>query len=250
MRCLVLVGFFTIVSQISSKSVRDGQYAYSDSLARNFMMPACAAVEAEDPKNCLQSVHEFWLKRHVTVICDELNGIDTCSALTAVDHEQKAILITYRGTKGKIQLGVESLETLLRNRTEWVAGGHVSSYFYKAFFDLWNAGIKDDFIALAHTYPTYDLWITGHSLGGAMASLAASYVGFNKLFPVSQIKMISLGQPRTGDSAYANAFDQLIPYAYRIVHAKDIVTHIPLKGQENFRHHKSEVSFFSSINNQ
>ena len=64
----------------------------------------------------MRSVYEFWLKRHVTVICDELNGIDTCSALTAVDHEQKAILITYRGTKGKIQLGVESLETLLRNR--------------------------------------------------------------------------------------------------------------------------------------
>ena len=126
-----------------------------------------------------------------------------------------------------------------------MAGGHVSSYFYKSFFDLWNAGtaynlrrsyrflcaqpngslhrftlnnndysrssgIKDDFIALAHTYPTYDLWITGHSLGGAMASLAASYIGFNQLFPVSQIKMISLGQPRTGDTAYADAFDQLV----------------------------------------
>ena len=41
----------------------------------------------------------------------------------------------------------------------------MSSYFYSAFFKLWDAGIKDDFTELAQANPTYDLYITGHSLG-------------------------------------------------------------------------------------
>ncbi|PAV81958.1 hypothetical protein WR25_05852 [Diploscapter pachys] len=156
-------------------------------------MPACAATEAENPASCLSYTYtQLEMKRHVKVVCDETKGIDTCSALTAASHGQK---------------------------TPWIAGGKVSSYFYNAFFKLWDAGIKDDFTALAQANPTYDLYITGHSLGGALASLGASYIGFNKLFPVEQIKMISMGQPRTGDSAYANAFDKLIWYNNNMVDA-------------------------------
>lgn len=244
MRCLLWI-FATITVVLSAPNIivnAAGKYAYTDALARNFFMPACAATEAENPASCLSYTYtQLEMKRHVTVTCDETRGIDTCSALTAVSHGQKTIVIAFRGTVGETQLVVESLTTLLKDRTPWIAGGKVSSYFYSAFFKLWDAGIKDDFTELAQANPTYDLYITGHSLGGALASLGASYIGFTKLFPVEQIKMISMGQPRTGDSAYADAFDNLILYAYRVIHSHDIVPTIPPKGLEGFRHHKSEI---------
>lgn len=37
-------------------------------------------------------------------------------------------------------------------------GGHVCSYFYQAFLDLWNGGIRDDFLSAKNANPEYELW--------------------------------------------------------------------------------------------
>ena len=41
--------------------------------------------------------------------------------------------------------------------------------------------MKGDFTSLLNSYPTYQVWVTGHSLGGAMAILAANYITYNKI---------------------------------------------------------------------
>ncbi|VDL72702.1 unnamed protein product [Nippostrongylus brasiliensis] len=125
----------------------------------------------------------------------------------------------------------------------WVAGGSVSKYFYNAFNAVWTAGIKDDFLSLKSKYPDYELWIVGHSLGGAMASLAASYIEKMKLFDGNRIKLVTFGQPRTGDIDFARAHDSQIPYTFRVTHAHDVVPHVPPQDVENYHHHKSEAFY-------
>lgn len=48
------------------------------------------------------------------------------------------------------------------------------------------------------------LWLTGHSLGGAMATLAAAWLAERKI-PFSGA--YTFGQPRVGDDNFQVAFD-------------------------------------------
>lgn len=41
---------------------------------------------------------------------------------------------------------------------------------------MWNGGLRDDFLSLKNSYPDYEYWFTGHSLGGSLATLAAAEV--------------------------------------------------------------------------
>ncbi|KHJ80882.1 triacylglycerol lipase [Oesophagostomum dentatum] len=114
-------------------------------------------------------------------------------------------MIAFRGTLGTTQLFLESESILFENKTAWVAGGMVSTYFYNAFMKVWTAGVKDDFLTLATKYGDYELWVVGHSLGGSMAALAASYIEKMNLFDGNRMKLVTFGQPRTGDRTFAAA---------------------------------------------
>ena len=52
--------------------------------------------------------------------------------------------------------------------------------------------------------------VTGHSLGAAMASLCAGYIAYMGYIPGDKIKLVTYGQPRTGDLAYANYIDNTV----------------------------------------
>jgi predicted lipase len=50
----------------------------------------------------------------------------------------------------------------------------------------------------------------GHSLGGALASIAAGeLVGVQKV-PSNRVIMINFGQPRVGNAEYVQAYDKLV----------------------------------------
>jgi pimeloyl-ACP methyl ester carboxylesterase len=68
------------------------------------------------------------------------------------------------------------------------------------------------------------IWITGHSLGAALATLAA-----DRLQAVHGL--YTFGSPRVGDEAFQARFR---PKAYRVVNGKDIVASVPPAGV--FRH--------------
>jgi triacylglycerol lipase len=77
--------------------------------------------------------------------------------------------------------------------------------------------------ALSHLKLLGELWITGHSLGGALSTLCASdsvNAGRKKL-------VYTFGSPRVGRADYADWFDALIPECYRIANEWDIVTRVP-----------------------
>ena len=43
-----------------------------------------------------------------------------------------------------------------------------------------------------------------------MASLCAGYISYLQYFSSNQIKLVTYGQPRTGDLAYANYIDNSV----------------------------------------
>jgi triacylglycerol lipase len=76
------------------------------------------------------------------------------------------------------------------------------------------------------------LWITGHSLGGALASLAGA--GFS-LLPDKVIRPVSgiytFGQPRIGLHNFCDNYGRLLtPKTFRLVNNKDLVPRVPFRG--------------------
>eukprot|EP00898_Chlorokybus_atmophyticus_P000635 jgi/Chlat1/1572/Chrsp123S01837 len=69
--------------------------------------------------------------------------------------------------------------------------------------------------------------ITGHSLGGALATLCAYDVRRVMKLENSQVSTYTFGSPRVGNGAFVRAYDDLVPVSFRIVHARDEITYLP-----------------------
>uniref|UniRef100_H2WB14 Lipase_3 domain-containing protein n=1 Tax=Caenorhabditis japonica TaxID=281687 RepID=H2WB14_CAEJA len=219
-------------------------YSYTDEFARNQMLALASAAYSSNPQHCLDTKFtNAQLKRQLYIKNCALLSNDVCSGYTAVLHADKAIVISFRGTQGFLQLISESNKTVFESLLSWIAGGKVSKYFGDAFTKVWTSGMKDDFAALLAQNPGYEVWVSGHSLGGSMASLAASYIVTTKMVDGSRVKLVTYGEPRTGNKDYAHAHDAQFAYSYRVTHNRDIVPHVPNEGFLGYYHNKYEVYY-------
>ncbi len=75
--------------------------------------------------------------------------------------------------------------------------------------------------------PAMPLYITGHSLGGALATLAAIDLVLNLPEFKNKIQLYTYACPRVGDPAFATKHSQLIPNSYRVVNLADLFNMVP-----------------------
>uniref|UniRef100_A0A0N4ZZX3 Ricin B-type lectin domain-containing protein n=1 Tax=Parastrongyloides trichosuri TaxID=131310 RepID=A0A0N4ZZX3_PARTI len=216
---------------------------YSDDLARHKMIGFAAASYLEDASVCTKNIgNNTILIRQVTVGCDLMNN-DTCSAFVAVDHTDKAIVIAHRGSISYLQESIEVIETLFDKKEPFPSGGGVSRYFYDAWSLVWSSGLRDAFLTAKNKNPDYDVWVTGHSLGAAMASLSAANIGYHQYVPKDRLMSITFGEPRVGDVDYAKGYDAVVGYSYRVIHHRDPIPHVPFKNMMDYQHTKVEVFY-------
>ena len=110
---------------------------------------------------------------------------------------------------------------------KWEQGGKVHRGFKKALDEVW-----DDLAAHIEKlhWKGLKIWFGGHSLGAALATLAADRCPY-------AVGVYTIGSPRVGDSDFR---DQYQVQAYRIVNNRDIVAKVPPKG---FYRHVGEIRF-------
>lgn len=83
------------------------------------------------------------------------------------------------------------------------------------------------------------LTVTGHSLGGALATLAA--IDFALTEPGRfEIDMFTFGAPRVGNKDFQTLFDKHVPNAFRVVNGLDIIPSLPRVWQ-GYHHVGKEV---------
>ena len=72
------------------------------------------------------------------------------------------------------------------------------------------------------------LIVTGHSLGGALATLCALDLQFTFFSSASdRISLYTFGSPRVGNSALRASFNRRVPNSYRVIYGMDIVPAVP-----------------------
>ena len=139
-----------------------------------------------------------------------------------------------------------SLSGAYNTLVNFPGGGKVNEYYHSAFRYLWEGGFRDDFLYFKNKYPTYEVRVTGHSLGGALASLAASWLSAMGYVPPERIKMVSFGEPHVGDQTWADKYSTWVPWAYRVTHRFDHVPHWPYN-ITGFVHHKKEIWYNNTM---
>jgi len=132
-----------------------------------------------------------------------------------------AIVLAFRGTEpNKLKDWMSDLDT------QFVATpfGLVHNGFHQAVDRVW--GDLNDCIGEFQDH-AQSLWITGHSLGAALAILAtARWRECDK--PVSGL--YNFGAPRVGDRVFERTFNQDFGQrAFRYVNNADLVTRVPLR---------------------
>lgn len=138
----------------------------------------------------------------------------------------KGNIIAFRGT----QTQVEWWQNLQATQTEYIHPATKKQYgfVHAGYLKLMRRQIGDLLLnAVKKLDPNVPCYVTGHSLGGAVATLAAMEIALNIPQIKPQLQLYTYASPRIGDRIFAEAHSRLIPNSYRIVNLSDSVPLVP-----------------------
>lgn len=129
------------------------------------------------------------------------------------------VIVSFRGS----QPNLADWATNARLARKPFGGGSVHGGFLAALDEAWEAGgLGGQLGRLRARSPGRPVWFTGHSLGGALAVLAAArWFGDN---PCATGGVYTFGCPRVGDPAFCAAIRFPL---WRVVHDADYFTTLP-----------------------
>jgi len=177
--------------------------------------------------------------------CSKLNGFmlyfvyqapqdKDIAYMILINPSEKQVVFTFRGTNGNQQLISQITHSKAVNYSTdyWnAANAQVLTYFRNIYKIELQATVIKNLNALGTSeYRDYQFIFTGHSLGGALATLAALDASTSEKIPVtsgSSPYLITYGSPRVGNYYFAAAVNNIIPVMFRITHSNDIVPHVP-----------------------
>lgn len=85
--------------------------------------------------------------------------------------------------------------------------------------------MEEEVKAVVVKIPSYQIWVTAHSLGGAMVSLASTWLAYRNRAPRKNIILYTFGMPRVDNYDYALQHDQLVNNSWRVVNDNDLLPH-------------------------
>jgi len=145
-----------------------------------------------------------------------------------IDRAQQKVFIVFRGTSSKQDMltDIDFIQdkTKIKDEDCRIHNGFLSAY----------DSIKLKLFCLPfEKWDDYQIFICGHSLGGALATVCAAYLPTE-----SPIFLITFGSPRVGDKRFVDIVNKKVKQYLRFVHGYDLVTSIP---KINYKHAGTEI---------
>jgi len=159
-----------------------------------------------------------------------------------VENDQ-AMVVAFRGTQPRHPVDWMSDGEVVH--APWAhTVGKVHKGFYRALDVAWNDDPAHVLPRRLTTHGNKTIWITGHSLGGALAELCAARASFDPAIGRVPIQGVyTFGQPRVGNDAFANLLnDALGSRTYRFVNDRDIVPRVPFYSM-GYRHYGGQTFY-------
>lgn len=135
-------------------------------------------------------------------------------------QSDKAIVVAFRGTIS----AVDWVSDLIAQQTPYLPVKNCG-FTHKGFTDIYMS-LRDQVLSMLRTLPAdKPLFLTGHSLGGALSTLAAIDIAANRkgANPI----VYTYGAPRVGDPAFVRFYNERVGTHWRFQNESDIVPHLP-----------------------
>ena len=145
-------------------------------------------------------------------------------------------IVAFRGTQdlGDWFTDADAVQVKLSHKLRGEATGLDKTQVHQGFQLLALSLSKQVSAAAAKFKPKVPVYVTGHSLGGAVAALIALMLRTRMKRP--EVRMYSYAAPRVGDPAFVAAYDALLPTSYRVVNLADVVPVVPPRQLEGWRY--------------
>ncbi|KAH6604661.1 triacylglycerol lipase [Trichoderma cornu-damae] len=264
----------------SASSIPVSLFASLERLARLVDVSYCLGTSGiRKPFECISRCNEF---PNLTLATTWSTGIllgDNCGFI-AVDHGSErrrletgprearndergaAIVVAFRGTYS-IANAIVDLSTVPQKYLPYPSPDHggespekpghecANCTVHMGFLESWRSArgaVLPELKALRSKYPSRPIHLVGHSLGGAVACLAALELKVSLGW--DDITVTTLGEPRAGNSQFARFVDDVFELdgtadlekrAYRrVTHVDDPVPLLP-PGEFGYRSHGGEI---------
>jgi hypothetical protein len=156
----------------------------------------------------------------------------------------RAKVLVFRGTDSSSWYNwAENMRAWRTDATYPVPGAPKALRIHSGFLILWNSSslaptFHQAVAELLQQHPTGPTYVIGHSMGGALAQLAALDLQIKYSLP--DVKVFTFGSPRVGNIVFSSFLLQHISESWRFTHGRDIVPSVPplLMG---FHHASREV---------
>lgn len=155
--------------------------------------------------------------------------VENClQAFVGVAKDLNAIVVAFRGTQ---EHSIQNwIEDLFWKQLDLNYPGMPDAMVHRGFYYAYhNTTLRSGVLNAVKTgkilYGDLPIMVTGHSMGGAMASFCALDLAVN--CGTRNIQVMTFGQPRIGNAAFASYFNQHVPNAIRVTHENDMVPHLP-----------------------
>jgi len=130
------------------------------------------------------------------------------------------VIVAFRGTSTT----TDWISDAMASQAKFKCVNH-SGYSHRGFSKIYYSARETVLSAISGLSADKSLFVTGHSLGGALATLCALDVAANSFYdhPV----VYTFASPRVGDPTFAKEYGKRVNDSFRVHNRFDVVTHLP-----------------------
>jgi triacylglycerol lipase len=172
--------------------------------------------------------------------------------LEAVDGSGNGI-VAFRGTQALFEWLMDATFIQVPLPVVWFAGAKANiAKAHFGFLFLYAFLVRQIIAAVSRLRRMRICYVTGHSLGAALAALAALTLG-TLCFPLGgvsgRVQMYNFAGPRVGDPSFVDVYNHFVPYSFRVANLADPVTFLPPESifDYQYRHIGSAQSEWSFL---
>ena len=217
---------------------------------------AAAMLHFATASYCKTTSIDAWSCKPCHAAMVAAGGAFNATAFTDDDTQGQAFVGAGAGGRlGRIIVVAFRGSSNLRNWISDLSIRHISTYkrcdgcevhagFYKAWLGL-QRDVVSEVMRLLELQPVSRLYVVGHSLGAALAVLAAA--DFSHAYALNVSAVYTFGEPRVGNEAFKEFYESASQeqITWRVVHHRDPVPKLPLSSW-GFKHHAREVFYNSN----
>lgn len=117
-----------------------------------------------------------------------------------MNHDRQHIFVGFRSTNDPFQFVAQFYVFTMGWMKDFPLGGRMVAIYVEMYKDILEFGFDASLEKVVQEYPSYSMLITGHSLGGAMATIFSLHVALK--YPQKKTSLYSMSAPRSGDETF------------------------------------------------